>query len=131
MSVKSDREKIKDAVREMEEAFNQFTVGLSCLSRWIWLTKLGYIQTQMQLKIGIGQEVMHRDLVAHRDDHAKSHAQLLEGQHQLKEEQRSKLTETGKPLFIGISLKITNLTYRGNTAFERPGYGAPGQRGYS
>ncbi|PVG04814.1 hypothetical protein CPB86DRAFT_746923 [Serendipita vermifera] len=101
VSVKSDEDKIKDSIREMDEAFNTFT------------TKL---QIQMQegvSRIQVEQELIHEEVVAHRADHAKSYARILEMQdiqnnmnqtvnvlHTEQGETRSKLTETEETILL-------------------------------
>ncbi|PVG03920.1 hypothetical protein CPB86DRAFT_849000 [Serendipita vermifera] len=77
MSAKDDREKIKNGICDMEEAFERF-------------------MTRLQIQIKAGQEATHQELVAHRGDHAKSHTQILEGQ----QEQKSKLSETEEILLL-------------------------------
>ncbi|CAG8746953.1 454_t:CDS:2, partial [Acaulospora colombiana] len=66
IGVKSDEDKIQESIREMDEAFNTFTMKLQ-------------IQVQQGVsQIQVGQELIHEEVIAHRTDHAKSHARILE-----------------------------------------------------
>jgi hypothetical protein len=98
------------------------------------LIKFNYIKTELQIQISKSQEEIRQNLLAHRNDHAESHAQILEGQRQLNdnvEEQKSKLTEAGNSAFVCASRMITNQIFRRSTSFESFDHCILGQRGYS
>ncbi|PVG02915.1 hypothetical protein CPB86DRAFT_724318, partial [Serendipita vermifera] len=98
---KGDGDRIKDATRDMDEAFNKFTT-----------------QFQMQTLLGVAeiqniQSTVHHELVSHRNDHAQSHARILEvqdGQRGLDQKMddirteqegvKTKLTETDEALLL-------------------------------
>ncbi|PVG04817.1 hypothetical protein CPB86DRAFT_721309, partial [Serendipita vermifera] len=108
-SSKNDEDKIKDSIREMDEAFNTFTTKLHLTLQ----QGFSYIQS--------GQESIHEEVVAHRADHAKSHARILEVQemqknvnqtmnyiHTEQRETRSQLTEAEETILLS-TLSVASL----------------------